>query len=243
MHYVTSDIHGRYEQFLKLLQVIRFGGDDEMYVLGDTVDRGPKPLDTLIHCLTAPHIHLLAGNHEQMMLDYLETGSIPSLILWQRNGAKSTLTQLDSYSKQWQGMLARQLTKLPLVIPDLVVGKRRYYLVHACPIPRILDGVLRYNEASEEEREWAVWERSLDTDSYPMSSLLPEDVFHHYRGSTLIIGHTPTDMCSYGVKTRHGHPRISRAYHGRLINIDCGCANGANLGCLRLEDQAEFYIP
>lgn len=41
MHYVVSDIHGYYDRYLKLLEVINFTDDDTLYILGDIVDRGP----------------------------------------------------------------------------------------------------------------------------------------------------------------------------------------------------------
>ena len=42
--YVTSDIHGMYGKFIKMLETINIGEDDTLYVLGDMVDRGPHPV-------------------------------------------------------------------------------------------------------------------------------------------------------------------------------------------------------
>lgn len=47
MRYVISDIHGCYEQYRLLLEKIRFSDNDELYVLGDAVDRGPEPIKVL----------------------------------------------------------------------------------------------------------------------------------------------------------------------------------------------------
>lgn len=38
--YVISDIHGCYEQFLLLLEKIRFGADDQLILAGDAIDPG-----------------------------------------------------------------------------------------------------------------------------------------------------------------------------------------------------------
>ncbi|WP_081846758.1 metallophosphoesterase [Butyrivibrio sp. AE3004] len=49
--YAISDLHGQYDLFQKLLDVIHFSDDDFMYVLGDAIDRGPdgiKILHTMI---------------------------------------------------------------------------------------------------------------------------------------------------------------------------------------------------
>ena len=42
--YVCSDIHGRYDRFLELLDVIEFDEKDELYILGDAIDRGPESI-------------------------------------------------------------------------------------------------------------------------------------------------------------------------------------------------------
>ena len=45
MLYVCSDIHGCYDEYLELLKKIKFRDSDDLYVLGDAVDRGPKPIE------------------------------------------------------------------------------------------------------------------------------------------------------------------------------------------------------
>lgn len=40
MRYLVSDIHGCFDQYQALLEKIRFSDEDELYVLGDVVDRG-----------------------------------------------------------------------------------------------------------------------------------------------------------------------------------------------------------
>ena len=42
MIYAMSDLHGCYELYRAMLEKIRFGNDDTLYVLGDCVDRGPE---------------------------------------------------------------------------------------------------------------------------------------------------------------------------------------------------------
>ena len=41
MIYVMSDIHGQASAFYKMLKKICFSDNDQMYVLGDVIDRGP----------------------------------------------------------------------------------------------------------------------------------------------------------------------------------------------------------
>lgn len=39
--YIIGDIHGEYEQLKILLKKMNFKGEDELFILGDVVDRGP----------------------------------------------------------------------------------------------------------------------------------------------------------------------------------------------------------
>lgn len=47
MIYIISDIHGCYDEYLELLKKIQFNDEDELFVLGDVVDRGPQPVKVL----------------------------------------------------------------------------------------------------------------------------------------------------------------------------------------------------
>ena len=48
MTYVMSDIHGEYEKYLEMLKLIRFSDEDELFVLGDVLDRGPEPIKLIM---------------------------------------------------------------------------------------------------------------------------------------------------------------------------------------------------
>ena len=69
MTYVMSDIHGMYEKYLKMLDVIKFSDDDVLYILGDIIDRGPEPIEIILDIMTRPNIVCLKGNHKHMALD------------------------------------------------------------------------------------------------------------------------------------------------------------------------------
>ena len=53
--YVTSDIHGEYDLFIRLLEKIQLKDKDTLYVLGDVVDRGPHPIKTLLKLMEMPN--------------------------------------------------------------------------------------------------------------------------------------------------------------------------------------------
>ena len=62
--YVMSDIHGMADLFVKMLDKIRFGGEDTLYILGDMIDRGPDPAEVLDIVRSHSNIIALRGNHE-----------------------------------------------------------------------------------------------------------------------------------------------------------------------------------
>lgn len=92
--YTISDIHGCTKTFKKLLEKIDLQKEDELFILGDMVDRGPDTKGTIEHILFLKRegyeIKCLMGNHERMMLDAYEQGRIEEH-LWLQRGGTPTL--------------------------------------------------------------------------------------------------------------------------------------------------------
>lgn len=61
-----------YEKFTEMLKIINLGEDDELFILGDIVDRGNEPVKILEYIIDKPNIIPLLGNHEVMALDILK---------------------------------------------------------------------------------------------------------------------------------------------------------------------------
>ena len=74
--YVTSDAHGHVRALDEVLERVSLGAGDELYVLGDLIDRGPDPLGVVSLVRSLPNAHVLLGNHEDlMMLAVARTGA------------------------------------------------------------------------------------------------------------------------------------------------------------------------
>ena len=56
MKYVMSDIHGNFDKYIEMLNLINFTEEDELYILGDIFDRGSNPLDILEHIMKYKNI-------------------------------------------------------------------------------------------------------------------------------------------------------------------------------------------
>jgi serine/threonine protein phosphatase 1 len=70
--FAVTDIHGCRRTFLALLDRIAFSKSDELYLLGDYVDRGPDSkgvLDEIFRLQQEGYrLHCLRGNHEEILL-------------------------------------------------------------------------------------------------------------------------------------------------------------------------------
>ncbi|MGN1409160.1 MAG: metallophosphoesterase, partial [Eubacteriales bacterium] len=64
MTYVMSDLHGQYQKYLQMLDLIRFSDDDDLYILGDTVDRGPQSVELLQDMSMRMNVFPILGNHD-----------------------------------------------------------------------------------------------------------------------------------------------------------------------------------
>lgn len=218
--YVISDIHGMYDEFIKMLEVINFSDEDELFILGDIFDRGPKPLEILDYIVAHKNIHLIKGNHEEMFTDYFEEGYIA---LWRVNGGDTTHAQIMTKGYIYEENLYKYIKSLPYY---MVVDK--FILVHAgLFFPENYKDLSLDEFLSVQEEEVSLWDRS---------NVGSDKQFKDYK---IICGHTPVQSITNStsdVKIVHtpGH-----------IYIDCGCcfksANG-KLACLRLDDMKEFYV-
>jgi serine/threonine protein phosphatase 1 len=70
--YAIGDIHGGSRTFRVLLDRFNLRPGDELYLLGDYIDRGPDSkgvLDTILHLMDGGYsVHPVQGNHEDMLL-------------------------------------------------------------------------------------------------------------------------------------------------------------------------------
>ncbi|MBR8827389.1 MAG: serine/threonine protein phosphatase [Gomphosphaeria aponina SAG 52.96 = DSM 107014] len=93
---VIGDVHGHYDALMKLLSAIAPGSDDEIYFLGDLIDRGPQSAQ-VVSFVMGNNYKCLRGNHEEMLLDVLGNGDIvPEMFqIWLYNGGHATITSYE----------------------------------------------------------------------------------------------------------------------------------------------------
>ncbi|WP_315790043.1 metallophosphoesterase family protein [Fischerella sp. JS2] len=92
---VIGDVHGHYEGLMRLLDAIAPASDDQVYFLGDLIDRGPQSAQVVNFVKDSPYQCLL-GNHEQMLLNILTKRiPTPTVQAWLYSGGQATVASYE----------------------------------------------------------------------------------------------------------------------------------------------------
>ena len=70
MTYFISDIHGEYDLFMRLLDIVRVTDEDKLFLLGDMIDKGVDSIRVLKMAYSLPNAVCIWGNHEYDFLKY-----------------------------------------------------------------------------------------------------------------------------------------------------------------------------
>jgi serine/threonine protein phosphatase 1 len=128
--YAISDIHGCSRTFRNMVEEqLKLQPSDELYLLGDYIDRGPDSKGVIDYILELRargcQVSTLMGNHEAMLLETWEdTEFLPQ---WLRNGGDATLASFglkDIRQLPEAYLLFLDQLEYYLELPD-------YLLVHA----------------------------------------------------------------------------------------------------------------
>jgi serine/threonine protein phosphatase 1 len=129
---IIGDVHGHYDGMITLLDHLNPGTEDEVYFLGDLIDRGPKSAQVVDFVKNSPY-HCLMGNHEQLMLNALpKEGQNPSAWqAWLYSGGHTTITSYQQTQMMpWEHLDWMRSLPAYLDLGDL-------WLVHAGIAPNI----------------------------------------------------------------------------------------------------------
>ena len=189
--YAIGDIHGCLVELNALLAKIEddsaaYDGDARLIFLGDYVDRGPDSKGVLDRLLATPDrfkTHFVRGNHDQILLDFLEN---PALFRdWRDFGGRETLMSYGvtppRFDNEEAYAEARNVLRsnMPESHVDFLGGLQYsvaiggYYFVHAGVRPGVA-----LDRQSEEDLLWIRDEFLLSNTDF---------------GLTVVHGHTPMD--------------------------------------------------
>ena len=222
--YVCSDLHGHYNIFMKLLEAIKFSERDEMYILGDIIDKGDKSLALIDFIRKQRNMKCLLGNHENdflRMYRFLMKGE-------ERPDLEKVLKELkeyfpnDDYPLTWD--IVRYIENM-----SFVVDTKHFVGVHA---GLELDKYNRIASIVDQRVEFVVSDRHFK-DVEVVNDL----------GKPVLFGHTP---CNYDNQTGHfiKYPdcKSTNILDYVKIRLDTGVQYTHMLGVLRIEDMKEIYV-
>lgn len=149
-----GDVHGCDTALNTLLDLVAPEPDDTVVILGDVVDRGPgsrQCIDRLIRLRDECETVFLMGNHEEMMLDFLERGGSAA---WLAYGGRETL---DSYAGGPEDVPEEHVSFMQTMLDNWITPGE--YFVHAnfddgYPLDGQPTHVLRWEHLSGWEPEW-----------------------------------------------------------------------------------------
>ena len=214
MVYCISDIHGHYELFCRLLDKLKFGGGDRMYVLGDIVGKGAESIRLAKLLFSLDGVFCIAGNHEYDMLKRFralteQTGDFEAALDILRCDFEDGHL-LDAETVEGFDSLPFEIETDELI------------LVHA-GVPLAEGKILPLREAT---REQLVYDRRFkDEDVLPRG------------GKCVLYGHTPVRYLT-GRDEILFYPREGAGHgSGRIadyckIHLDTGVYLGGVLGCV-----------
>lgn len=245
--YAVSDLHGQNELFHRGLEEIGFSEKDELYVIGDAIDRGPEGINILMYIKNQKNMSLILGNHEVMMLGSVDpdgsdnvTGGL-SLTWLLGNGGEITYDRYAELSEKERQSLLMWLNRC-YVIKTIEIGGRKICLTHSYFSEEL------ENKQYHETRRSHVWDivwksifRKDDPDTYG------SDIYNNY-DYEFITGHVPVQRVRAQQQSIDESNVLSMYRHGNLVDIDGGCAMGKALSVnngaifLRLDDMKEFPV-
>lgn len=253
--FCISDIHGCFDEFQEMLNLINFSTKDELYILGDIFDRGPQSAEMLWYAIKeAPtNVHFLLGNHEDMALaaNYYDRNKLTMRMYdtWSYNDGQYTIDQVRSFGKYtpyFEQEILDWIDYLPFFF-DIMVNNKRFILVHA----GLQSEFARSDDRTSRGKDFELQIPGIEIKQNTQAMLWN-------RGSWLIdkfewpfdivCGHTPVTNIEWNFLRDAGftveQAREDGIVHvdGRKHFIDCGVHKGNLLGCLRLDDMQEFYI-
>ena len=239
--YAFSDLHGCYDVWEKIKA--RVQPDDELYCLGDIIDRGERGYEICLELMNRPNTHFIIGNHEMMAIKALpwllkDQFHNHTVDQWFWNGGEKTwdniafqladLSDEEFTQKVWEliDWFSEMLDQLDLVYTK---ENKTIHLSHA-----------GYT-IGQEDLSVVGWDRDHFWDQWPEDK--PNDFIVH--------GHTPVQFLRLALEKGFMDPRINidnepataiQYADGHKFCIDCGTIISHRAALLNLDTFKLDYV-
>lgn len=166
--FIIGDVHGHFKALTTLFEKINPTPEDEVYFLGDLIDRGPES-SKVVEFVKNNNYNCILGNHEIMLLEALGNEQLnhQAFQAWLQNGGNATVMSYGHKMPPVEHI--NWMKSLPFFF-DL----GDYWLVHAG-----VDPSLQLNQQSPNQFCWIRNEFHRSSKPY-------------FEDKTIVIGHTIT---------------------------------------------------
>ena len=131
-HYCFTDLHGMYDLWYQIKNYC--DDNDELFFLGDAIDRGEDGIIIMNELLKDKRVTYLKGNHEDMMSicipEFIE-GHFESYPWWVYNGGKPTWESLQRCSNDSKMWYVRKINAMPESLIYTNTKGQKIFLSHA----------------------------------------------------------------------------------------------------------------
>lgn len=229
--YAMSDIHGKYTLFKHALSHVDFTcKENQLFLLGDYIDRGEDGLSTLLHVQalqqeSPTQVIALLGNHEALLIDDILSPQF----------SQSAYQRLFSLLTHEEYITLKNNTQEPMPTQaDLV----EFLRVHRKELLSWLVDLPYFYETQEQIFVHAGithqedWENASDEHMFLWDRSLPMGTFH----KDIIMGHTPTPLVS-------GNPKFHGIFWDGASHfyIDGHAFHSHQLQLLRFDTVSKEY--
>ena len=231
MIYVTSDLHGCFKEFRKMLEYIEFSDEDYLYIVGDVLGRGDEPIPLLQYVMAHENMELLLGNHEQAFLWNMDVNTSPFSdeevhALWLKHSGRETYEQYMALPEDERSKVLDYVKKCPMY---KIVGKN--ILVHA----GIESKDMMYDSLKELMNQQKSFKILWQTKEFYCEPMVLKDP-----DVRVFFGH----MFSLIIRQDRGEPLDSTEVwkDANRIGLDCGYSFGGKMVMYNLDEDLEHYL-
>lgn len=244
--FVTSDIHGYFDEFKKALDEAGFDSTNNNHIvvgLGDYTDRGSQPQQVINYLMSLPNRILIKGNHTDLLQDCINRG-YPYSHDW-HNGTAQTIIDLAPSAERFDVACGVAEEKTKDFINSMVdyFETENYIFVHSW-IPLIVeDDYPKYytrnreyhfnpdwRNATEQEWEQARWGNPFEIAAQGLNQT----------GKIIVMGHwhCSTGWAKAEGRTEFGEDAKFEPFYGDgFIAIDACTAHSKKCNVIVLEDD------
>lgn len=237
---IVADVHGCLDELLELLDRVRPEPMDTLIFLGDLLDKGPHPLETLRFVRSLPNAVMVRANHEERYLQWrrhvARREADPRYVIPMRQLSEENQKVAAALTQEELDWLARN--------PSYIVARPGWLCVHGGVLPNqpytAQDTAkmcrLKWVRYDEGARRWKSVATDYTVTGDDVDEPVPTGAVHWsevYDGSmNVVVGHQVIGLTD---------PVVTQAKRALVYRIDTGCVYGGRLTALILgEGPARF---